>query len=466
MTICADGGVYVWDFAGMTVTALPLDGRVSPDGSIWLSVSESGATLRETLTSKVIGQINASDEHFSRVEFSRDHRFVAFLSSHQTDSMGKKLVVEVQDITGKNAKQIFAVAYDNPNIVLNDDGSRLATFAGTNMDVWEVRSGNKLASLSQATDVVQVLFDKTGNRLVVGTGKFFRIFDLATREEVCAPLMHAHPVVHAEYSRDESLLVTCCSARDVSPSYAQVWDARNGKEVGYRLDHSDGIIDVTLSPDGSKVATAGEDFNAIVWDYLNGKPTIPLLRHNHQIHKIRFTPNGKWIVTASSDKSTRIWDCRTGNPLTPPLKHLAPLEDAEFLDGGPHIVTTDMQNQSIVWELPTTDQFMTDAGSLARLLSADALGSAYEVLSRNASAVLWQQLRAKYPSAFNVSEMEIQRWHENRIAELELNQNWAAAAFHRNQLLKANPNDSIPTDRLARVKEQLEREHLKAARAP
>jgi hypothetical protein len=47
-----------------------------------------------------------------------------------------------------------------------------------------------------------------------------------------------------------------------------------------------------------------------------------------------------------------------------------------------------------------------------------------------------------------------------------LNQNWAAAAFHRNQLLKAHPNDSIPTDRLARVKEQLEREHLKAARAP
>jgi WD40 repeat protein/serine/threonine protein kinase len=466
MTICADGGVQIWDLAGIIVPPVPLEGFINHSGSVAVSVSGNGSTLRETLSSNVIAEIKDLTAGYSGVEFSHNDKFLMVRLKSSAAKSDAAETLNFWDLTTRKLSSTFGLMNGATNVVLSDDGRRLATFVGTNVDVWEIQTGKKLISLPQAHGVVEVIFNRSGSRLVVCGGNLVQVFDSSTGREISPALTHLYRVNHAEFNSDESLLVTCCSGRDYTASYAQVWDVATGQPVGRHLDHSDGVLFATFSPDGSMVATAGEDFNAILWNFRTANALIPALRHSDQIRKIRFSPDGKWLVTASSDKSARVWDARTGNPLTPPLRHLTPLEDARFLNDGFHIVTTDAFGTSSVWELLIGERFMDDAVSLARLLSADAMGASHEVLSRNVSASLWQQLRSKYPNLFTVSETEIQRWHKNKIAESESNKNWSAVAFHLNQLLALHPTDQSLLDRLARVRENLEVGQAKPVRSP
>jgi hypothetical protein len=72
--------------------------------------------------------------------------------------------------------------------------------------------------------------------------------------------------------------------------------------------------------------------------------------------------------------------------------------------------------------------------------------------------VTWQRLQSKYPEAFTTSKEEIVRWHESQVEESELEDAWAAGAFHLEILLKFKPGDTALARHLARVKEHLKKD--------
>src|SRR5262249_11046098 len=116
-----------------------------------------------------------------------------------------------------------------------------------------------------------------------------------------------------------------------------VWDAETGKnvrsfkvkaEVEYGEWASAG--DVAFGPDGNQVAapvTAGsrsapaglliDDTGASVrvWDLQTGKATQPVKGLKTSVGQVTFSPDGKWLATAGNDKVVRIWDEETGKEL-------------------------------------------------------------------------------------------------------------------------------------------------------
>jgi hypothetical protein len=300
-------------------------------------------------------------------------------------------------------------------------------------------------------------FSPDGTRVLIAGGNQVQMLKADSGEAVFPALQHPVPVVHAEFSRDGSRLVTCCANDDLAKCSAQVWNTATGQPVGVPLRHNDGVLFASFSPDGRRVVTASEDFTAIVWDTATGQQLTPPPLHEHQVRTARFSPDGKWIVTASADKTARVWSAGTGDPLTPPLRHITRLSDARFLADGRRIFTSDPQGHCWIWPLPIDERPVEDLQMFGQLLSSRnvALPGQLPPPHPEMLPALWQQLRNKYPSSFTVSAQEIEAWHEFQAWESEAELQWFAAAFHLERLLALRPGDAAIMERLNAAKANL-----------
>src|SRR6201999_540636 len=71
------------------------------------------------------------------------------------------------------------------------------------------------------------------------------------------------------------------------------------------------LRDVTFSPDGKQLLTAGDD-TAILWDVATGNEVRAFYGHADRVNAAVFSPSGKEIATGSEDGTIRIWNVATG----------------------------------------------------------------------------------------------------------------------------------------------------------
>ena len=95
---------------------------------------------------------------------------------------------------------------------------------------------------------------------------------------------------------------------------ARLWDAASGKQLAVLEGHTSQVNSVCFSPDGSRVATAG-DHTARLWDAASGKQLIAIEGHAQPVASVTFSPDGDRILTGSIDLKTgdgkaRLWIAR------------------------------------------------------------------------------------------------------------------------------------------------------------
>jgi WD40 repeat protein len=101
-----------------------------------------------------------------------------------------------------------------------------------------------------------------------------------------------------------------------------VWNVSSATVVLQLQGHSDAILGIDWSPDGSKLATSSQDFTARIWDVTTGQRliSIPLMSHGDGI---LWSPDGS-TVSVWTRPFVQIFDPLTGEILSDQFVSLIP----------------------------------------------------------------------------------------------------------------------------------------------
>jgi WD40 repeat protein/predicted Ser/Thr protein kinase len=114
-----------------------------------------------------------------------------------------------------------------------------------------------------------------------------------------------------------------------------IYDSDSGKPGTTLGPFIEQIRHFVFSPDGTRIAAAGEAGVTWLQDTVTGRITAECRGHTSKILRVEFRPDGKRIVTTSSDGTVRQWDPATGREVEPPyVRHMGDVVTATYSPDG------------------------------------------------------------------------------------------------------------------------------------
>jgi WD40 repeat protein len=93
-------------------------------------------------------------------------------------------------------------------------------------------------------------------------------------------------------------------------------NARTLAETGRLPGLSGMALSLAFSPDGKRLATAGDEQRVRVWDVRSRRELAALPDHYKPARAAAFLPDGRRLLTADSQRVIRLWDTETGAELS------------------------------------------------------------------------------------------------------------------------------------------------------
>lgn len=366
-TTSGDGTAKVWDWSatlakGEGVLLQTLSGHegpvenaaFSPDGARLVTASFADGTVK--LWDIDQGEaLHTLDLNSFGVAWSPDGRYLV-----TGEPTGELAVWDAE--SGEKATSAFT--HNNgviQTMTFNPDGSLLASAGGDGAArLWrfDAEGLQELMVLAGHDDqVIEPTFSPDGRFLATSSGDgTIRVWDIspAGRQELGAFAGHADRVT-AIISPDRSTLYTSDFGGRV-----RAFDLASGVERLNFEAHPARIVDMALSPDGARLATAGDDGLAKVWNAGSGELLLTLAGHTlaeggffSGLMAVAFSPDGRLLATAANDGLAKVWDLSTGAELLTLQGHERSVAAVAFSPDGKIIATSGDDNWAGIWDAET-----------------------------------------------------------------------------------------------------------------
>jgi ankyrin repeat protein/WD40 repeat protein len=193
------------------------------------------------------------------------------------------------------------------------------------VELWQVREGTLRDTLQPSGEVHSVTFSPDGKALAVGSGDWLgrpkpviEIWDLDKKAVVKTLAGHAFDIISLAFSKDGNTL----SSADAQ-GILKLWDLTSGKML-HSMGEEDFHIKMAVSPDGRLGAEPDQDGTIRVYDLTTEKIVATLPGNPRVLSEMTVSPDGTTVVTAGTIEYPRregrdrqqelnLWNTGTGN---------------------------------------------------------------------------------------------------------------------------------------------------------
>lgn len=172
-----------------------------------------------------------------------------------------------------------------------------------------------------------------------------------------AQLRHGGQVTGISLSSDGTVLATAGG----DDHTARIWDPVSGQERRMCGGHSFAVEAVALTPDGTIMASgggsvfrnaeSGGDAEIRLWEVASGKELRRLKGHPYRISSLAFSPDGKMVASASFDGSMRLWETASGDEISFGGKHAKGVQCVCFSPDGKKLASCSADRTICLWEV-------------------------------------------------------------------------------------------------------------------
>jgi len=187
------------------------------------------------------------------------------------------------------------------------------------------------------------------------------------------------------------------------------------------LGDKEGVHDVTLSPDGKRIVSAGAGGTIKIWDAADGRELITLRGHETAVMSVAFSADGKRIASISTKNKIKVWDAQSGTELktltvddslsSRLLLSWLPVPIA-FSPDGKKIVSGSPSNAIKVWDADSGIGLMTLSGHEEFLTGLAFTPDGKRIVSSSNDRTL------RIWDASTGQQLMILKGHEDRINEV------------------------------------------------
>ena len=257
------GGIKSWDVrTGEVKKSIAADAET---GTV-AAISSDGSTVAEVSSEQEVRVWNvASGAHTVVPLASRDVTAVSLSADGKTLAIAVANGISIIDTARPTIRhQINTSGISISSVVLSADGARVAGATDSVVNVWATNDGRLLTKI--AISGASALQFKSSDQIAVGS-----------------------------------------KAGTVS-----IWNVANASSSFEAKKHDSAVNAIVFSPDGTLMATGGDDRIAIIWDLGFGKPRRTLKGHDLAITSLSFSPDATRLAVGSGNASVVLWRVETG----------------------------------------------------------------------------------------------------------------------------------------------------------